>query len=145
MLGLEVHHVSVVVSDLDRAMAFYERAFGMQRLSRPPFRTAGAWLACGALQIHLVENTDGSFRTRPTVDNNDWHFAFRTERFDTVLEHLLAAGFREDAADEAPEKILVLRQGLAGFPQLYIRDPDNNIIEVNGAPAEQPAAWQPPS
>ena len=145
MQGLEVHHVSVVVADLDRALAFYERAFGFQRLSRPPFRTAGAWLACGALQIHLVENTDGSFRTRKTVDNNDWHFAFRTNAFDAVLERLLAAGFREDADDEAAEKILVLRQGLAGFPQLYIRDPDNNVIEVNGAPSAQPPLWQPPS
>lgn len=144
MHGLMVHHVSLVVSDLERSIGFYQRAFGLRRLNRPPFRTPGAWLESGALQIHLVENRDGSFRPHATVDNNDWHFAFRTDQFDAILDHLLAIGFREDAGAEEPDRILVLRQGLAGFPQLYIRDPDNNIIEINGAPAEQPPLWPAP-
>ncbi len=28
----------------------------------------------------------------------------------------------------------MLREGLAGFPQLYLLDPDLNTIEVNAAP-----------
>ncbi|MBN9000032.1 MAG: VOC family protein [Rhizobiales bacterium] len=142
MRGIAVHHVSLVVTDLDAALDFYSRAFGLERLARPPFRARGIWLGCGDLQVHLVENAAGSFRPRPTVDNNDWHFAFRTDRFDEVLDHLLSLGFREDVPDDDPARILVLRQGLAGFPQLYIRDPDGNIIEVNGAPPEQPPAWR---
>ena len=31
-------------------------------------------------------------------------------------------------------RLLVKRSGLAGFPQLYLIDPDRNVIEVNGAP-----------
>lgn len=145
MLGLGVHHVSLVVTDLERSIAFYQSVFGLERLSRPPFKMPGAWLASGPLQIHLVANAEASFRPHPTVDNNDWHFAFRTDDFDAVLKHLLATGFREDAAEDDPHRILVLRQGLAGFPQLYVRDPDNNVIEVNGAPAAQPPLWQPPA
>jgi len=141
MLGVALHHVSLIVTDLDRALDFYQRAFGLDRLARPPFRTPGAWLACGPIQIHLVHNPAGSFRPVPTVDNNDWHFSFRTDDFHGVLEHLLAIGFREDVPVDDPQHIMVLRQGLAGFPQLYIRDPDGNIIEVNGAPPEQPPLW----
>jgi hypothetical protein len=29
---------------------------------------------------------------------------------------------------------MVRRDGPAGFPQLFILDPDRNIIEINGAP-----------
>jgi len=29
---------------------------------------------------------------------------------------------------------MMRRDGPAGFPQVYLLDPDNNIIEVNGAP-----------
>ena len=30
--------------------------------------------------------------------------------------------------------MLVVREGIAGFPQLYLLDPDFNTIEVNAAP-----------
>jgi hypothetical protein len=47
---------------------------------------------------------------------------------------LTANGFREHAAEDDPMRIMVRRNGLAGLPQLYLLDPDRNIIEVNGAP-----------
>jgi hypothetical protein len=28
--------------------------FGLTIMERPPFKDAGAWLACGALQVHLI-------------------------------------------------------------------------------------------
>ena len=30
--------------------------------------------------------------------------------------------------------MILKRTGMAGFPQVYLMDPDRNIIEVNGAP-----------
>jgi catechol 2,3-dioxygenase-like lactoylglutathione lyase family enzyme len=142
MRDIVLHHVSLVVADLERALDFYDRAFGFQRVERPPFAITGAWLACGDTQIHLIVNPEGTFRPAPTVDNNDVHFAFRTARFQDVLDHLLAAGFREDVADDDPRRLLVFLQSLAAFPQLYVRDPDGHVIEVNGAPVEQPPAWR---
>jgi len=145
MPGLAIHHVSLVVRDLDRALAFYSRAFGLQRVERPPIVVPGIWLACGDVQIHLIENRDGAFREQPTIDTADWHFAFRTDDFDGMLAGLLAAGFSEEPDEGGVRRLFIHRHGRAGFPQLYLLDPDNNIIEVNGAPAEQPPAWQPPA
>ena len=31
-------------------------------------------------------------------------------------------------------RVMVRRGGPAGFPQLFVLDPDRNIIEINGAP-----------
>jgi hypothetical protein len=31
-------------------------------------------------------------------------------------------------------RVMVRCDGPAGFPQLFILDPDRNIIEINGAP-----------
>ena len=31
-------------------------------------------------------------------------------------------------------RVMVRRDGPAGFPELSILDPDRNIIEINGAP-----------
>jgi len=145
MAGLSIHHVALVVTDLERSIEFYQRVFGFDRLQRPPFSTAGVWLACGELQLHLIKYDEGCFRRRPFPDVNDWHFAFRTDDFDGMLQHLVSLGFREDAEEGDPRLVVVRRTGVAGFPQLYFIDPDNNIIEVNGAPAHQPPLWQPPT
>ncbi|WP_210162826.1 VOC family protein [Kaistia adipata] len=131
---LSLDHVSIVVTDLDRSTRFYEEMFGLERVPRPAFSIPGTWLACGPLQIHLVLNAEGTFRTRPGIDNGDVHFAFRTDDFDGVLARLTGRGFDEHAPADAANHLYVLRNGRAGFPQLYLLDPDRNIIEINGAP-----------
>ena len=132
MAQLALHHVSIIVSDLPRSLAFYQNLFGLTIIDQPPFKSRGAWLACGALQVHLISST-GSFRTG-NIAAADCHFAFRTDDFDGALATLTANGFREDAAEDDPMRVMVRRDGPAGFPQLFILDPDRNIIEINGAP-----------
>ena len=51
------------------------------------------------------------------------HFAFRTDDFDGALATLTAGGFREDAAEDDPMRVMVRRNSPAGFPQLYLLDP----------------------
>ncbi len=128
-----LHHVALLARDPERSAAFYQSIFGLSRLERPPFKIEGVWLDCGpSLQLHLTKHLPGSFRTGG-VDNNDGHFALRTDDFEAILSRLRAAGFREDALAGDPMQLLVNRSGLAGFLQLYILDPDRNVIEVNTA------------
>ncbi len=140
MVKVSLHHVSLIVTDLDRSAAFYRRLFGLEPIERPPFTIPGLWLGVGDLQLHLVVYTAGNFRTRP-VDNDDIHFAFRTDDYEGFVAHAKVMGFREDGDHDDPMRMIVKRQGMAGFPQVYLLDPDHNIIEVNGAPsASGPAA-----
>jgi hypothetical protein len=46
------------VTDLPRSLAFYQNLFGLTIIQRPPFKGAGAWLACGAHQVHLIPRID---------------------------------------------------------------------------------------
>ena len=133
MAQLALDHVNVIVNDLPRSLAFYQKLFGLTIIERPPFKNAGAWLACGALHVHLSLHPPGSFRTG-NVAGADTHFALRTEDFDGALATLIANGFSEDAAENDPMRVMVRRDGPAGFPQLFLLDPDRNIIEINGAP-----------
>jgi catechol 2,3-dioxygenase-like lactoylglutathione lyase family enzyme len=128
-----LHHVSIVVTDIDRSIAFYRDVFDFEQLERPPFDSIGAWFACGTQQIHLIVNADGTFRRTATINTNDGHCAFRTDDFEECIRGLIAKGFREDAPDGDPRRLLMRRQGPAGFPQAYLLDPDFNVIEVNGA------------
>jgi len=128
----ELGHVVLYVRDLDRSAAFYQQLFGLAPIARPPFTIPGLWLGVGELQLHLTVYPAGNFRTGP-VDNDDIHFAFNTDDFEGFVAHAKTMGFKEDGADTDPMRMIVKRQGMAGFPQVYLIDPDHNIIEVNGA------------
>lgn len=132
-MSVVLHHVSLVTTDPERSAAFYQSIFALERLDRPPFKIEGVWLGCGPrLQIHLTKHLPGNFRTKG-VDNNDVHFAFRTDDFEGILTRLKLAGYSEDAGENSQMRLLVNRSGMAGFLQLYVMDPDRNIIEVNTA------------
>ena len=130
---VQLHHVALLATDPEQSATFYESVFGLERLERPPFKIEGVWLGCGpGLQLHLTKHLPGTFRSGG-VDNNDGHFAFRTDDFEGILSRLLAAGYREDLPEGDSMRMMVNRSGLAGFLQVYVMDRDRNVIEVNTA------------
>ena len=131
MQAFTLHHVSVISTDLVRSMKFYREVLGFKSIPRPQFKVPGAWLACGALQIHLVENPDASFRKDGKVNPNDSHFALFASDFEAAISQLQDHGYSEEAEDA--KRILISRNGIAGFKQAFLIDPDNNIIEINDA------------
>ncbi len=132
MPSLMLHHVSIPTTNLERSLAFYRDIFGLVLLPRPNFPIGGAWLGCGDRQVHLVVHSTATFRTGD-IDNNDIHFAFRTDDFDGIVAALQANGFSETAPEGDPRRIMMKRTGAAGFAQLYVLDPDRNVVEVNAA------------
>ena len=131
-MKLRLHHVAVIVTDLERSSAFYRGLFGLEPIARPPISIPGQWLGVGDLQVHLTVYRAGNFRSK-AVDNDDIHFAFNTDDFEGFVSRAKTMGFLEEGAADDPMRMIVKRQGMAGFPQCYLLDPDRNIIEVNGA------------
>ena len=58
--------------------------------------------------------------------------ALRVPSFREAVEYFRAKGYREDS-DDLFTTMKVSPHATAGFPQLYILDPDRHIIEVNAA------------
>ena len=128
-----IHHASVPVSDLDRSRAFYRDVLGLQEIDRPPFDFPGAWFAVGEGQLHLIVHEDATFRAGKPLDSRDVHFAVRVPSFHAALEHLRRVGYDSDAAGDDPLAMKVSPHATAGFPQIYVLDPDRNVIEINAA------------
>jgi catechol 2,3-dioxygenase-like lactoylglutathione lyase family enzyme len=128
-----VHHVSVAIRDLERSIAFYSGVLGLSSGPRPNFPVGGAWLDLGSTQVHLVVHPEATYRTNAQIDNNDCHFALRVDDFDAALEHLNQHGYSEDAPEGSGKRLLLRRHGPAGFPQVYVLDPDGHVVEINAS------------
>ena len=125
-----LHHVSLPVSDLKRAEEFYGSILELEKIGRPPFDFEGAWYRLGDRQLHLIVHDSSTFRERKGVDSHDIHFAIRVNSYSATRDFLRSKGYHPDAGDEF-KKMRENPKATAGFPQLYIMDPDRNIIELN--------------
>jgi catechol 2,3-dioxygenase-like lactoylglutathione lyase family enzyme len=124
-------HVVVRVRDLERALAFYERALGCA-VERRSDALGLVQLRAGASLIDLVPVDSPLGRAggpAPGDGRNVDHFALALASFDApaIRSHLEAHGI--EVGDVAP------RYGAQGMgPSLYVRDPDGNVVELKGPP-----------
>ena len=119
MIAQRVHHVSFAVSDLARSRRFYEDVLGLTEIPRPDFGLAGVWYSAGENEVHLIATPEGNDVGRPPGSLTPLanHQAFAIDDYDKVLRMLEERGV--EVMQTSPE---------AG--QLWIRDPDGNVIEL---------------
>jgi len=119
------HHVSVCATDLDRARAFYGGRLGLKEIPRPAFDFPGIWYSLGGdLQLHIILNDQ---LVRPAAEREKIvarypHFALWSEDVDGTARRIEELG-------------LVCRDvisGPTGLRQLFVKDPDGNMIEFLG-------------
>ena len=116
-------HLVLTVADIDATVSFYRDALGMERGTFGDGRTA---LAFGVqkINLHRAGHEFEPKSARPTPGSGDLCFLLDVP-LDTARERLQAAGI---AVEEGP----VRRSGATGpILSLYIRDPDDNLIELS--------------
>jgi len=117
-----IHHVSITVTDLERSQRFYAGVLGLQEIARPAFDFPGAWYQLGDRQLHLIVHpATRTLRGTTEIDSRDGHFALRVRSYRETRAHLEAAGvhFEDRPRNRTP------------WPQIYLSDPDGNVIELN--------------
>jgi glyoxylase I family protein len=119
-----IHHVSVPITDLERSRRFYSDVLGLTEIPRPAFSFAGAWYRAGDRDLHLIVGERSTFREGKGIDSHDVHFAIRVRSYRGAIAHLEALGY-------GPDTMRVNPAGTAGFPQIYVLDPDRNVVEIN--------------
>ncbi|UTE74879.1 VOC family protein [Rossellomorea marisflavi] len=116
-------HVVLTVKSLEDSLRFYTEVLGMEEMTFGNGRKA---LAFGNQKINLHEYKR-EFEPKaahPTPGSADWCFITSLDP-DSLLRHLTALGI---AIEEGP----VTRTGALGpICSLYIRDPDDSLIELS--------------
>ena len=119
MAVLSIHHVSIIVSNTQQSVAFYQNLLDLQvNDKRPDLGFPGAWFDIAGQQIHLLEvkNPD-PVDNRPEHGGHDRHFAMSVDNIDEIEQRLEQLG----------AKYTKSRSGRAA---LFCRDPDGNGLEI---------------
>jgi catechol 2,3-dioxygenase-like lactoylglutathione lyase family enzyme len=111
-----IDHVTVVVTDPERAVAFYRDVLGLQQVNSPStFAGAGLnvrWFKAGGQYVHLYIASEGD-RPGPR------HFALRVPDIKAAREHVVARKIPMRETTPIP-----------GAERFFIADPDGNRIEL---------------
>ena len=125
-----VSHVSVTVTDLEQARHFYGTVVGLREISRPAFQFPGVWYDLGGeLSLHVSVKDAPSPRamTSGPFDTRDPHFALAVADADDLHARLERTGRPFHDFVQTP----------TGLRQLFVRDPDGNMIEFIGPTRER--------
>jgi glyoxylase I family protein len=124
-----LHHVSLPVTNLERSKTFYREVLGLKEIERPAFEFAGAWFGVGDRQLHLIAHDKPTLRSRG-IDSHDVHFALRVSSYRETVAFLKTLGYSSEIRDDF-KRLRENQWGKAGFPQVFILDPDRHVIELN--------------
>jgi glyoxylase I family protein len=117
-----IHHVSLSVTDLQRAKHFYGTMLGFKELTRPNFDFPGAWYEIGKQQLHLIALPDSStLRKSSEINSREGHFAIRVKDYHATLKYLQELGIEINERTNSK----------SGFAQVFCMDPDLNLIEFS--------------
>ncbi len=112
----QIQHCSVVVQNLERAVAFYHEVLGLTEIEIPStFKPAGLnvrWFRLGAQQIHLLQGAENPPGTQR-------HMALQVDDAHAARAWMNTKGFVVE------ETILI-----PGADRFFVRDPDDNLIEI---------------
>ncbi|MFQ5691551.1 MAG: VOC family protein [Nitrospinota bacterium] len=118
-----VHHVTLLVTDLERSRRFYEDLLGLEEEEdMPDFGSPLIWYRVGATQVHLLPKEYVPVNRYHDLASLAWnrHVAIGVEDFSEVRERLKEAGV---PYCENPNAHL-------GLKQLFFQDPDGNGLEL---------------
>ena len=82
-------------------------------------------------QLHLIVSEGSTFRDGKGLDSRDIHFGLRVPSYPEAKAELESKGYSMEKDDHDLLTLKASAHPTAGFPQLYILDPDRNVIEIN--------------
>ena len=124
----QINHVTTMVKDTARAMAFYNDLLGIKQIQSQVDNPAITWLQLeNGVMVHLIETDEA-----PAKPGNV-HHAFQVDDLEATRTALESSGYE------------ALRGGVRydGQAYFFIEDPDGNSVEFCTASGYAPAPPRP--
>jgi glyoxylase I family protein len=114
----QLHHISMVIADIERSRQFYCGLLQLPEIPRPDLGFDGFWIGIGSFQIHFLKVTNvDPVIGRPEHVGRDRHVALEVDDLKQVIDRL--------NTDKIPYTV-----SKSGRNAIFFRDPDGNGIEL---------------
>jgi catechol 2,3-dioxygenase-like lactoylglutathione lyase family enzyme len=126
MRFLQLDHVAIHVTDVEKSCEFYENVLKLEPIPRPAFSFPGAWFQLGERQeLHLIGGREDEVRSH----HRGTHYALMVDDIDQWEKHFQDTGFEYVPRKTRPD----------GAYQIYVADPDGYYIELCTPPGADPS------
>lgn len=127
---MKLDHVSLLVRSLDQTEKFYTDVLGFEPIYNGTHQPNIRWYGIGGLDaLHVTEADFGK-----THLEKQTHFAISVDDFEAFVQSLRNKGVifydwpgNENSVTGRPD----------GFRQVYVRDPDDYLVEINNHTREK--------
>ena len=119
-------HYSFIVKDLDKVGAFYKNVLNLKEIPHPSDTTNFKWfIVNGNSQLHLIRKDSVAMEHSKSV-----HLCLATQKLDELITYL-----EENNVTywDWPGKENAVTLRADGVRQIYLKDPENNWVEINNA------------
>ena len=127
---LDIHHVAIKTQDLEATDRFYEAVLGLEKIERPDFDFPGTWFDLGSTMFHIMAGDAG-------LDNDG-----KPTHGSASVDHVAVKAHDYDAMKQRVVELDMPHREFAiptfGLWQLFVRDPNGVIIELNFTVADEP-------
>lgn len=114
ILGL--HHYSILVSDLEKAVYFYRDILGFTEIPRREMRYSGVWFSLAQQQLHLIAVLSAPKTIANHYLGQNDHLAFTVDHLDQLIVIL-------------EQNNIDYQLSTSGRKALFCQDFDNNVLE----------------
>ena len=119
-------HYSFIVKDLEKTGDFYMNILKLKEIPHPSATSGFRWFIInGNSQLHLIGKDSVPMKHSKSV-----HLCLATQSLDDFIEHLKSNNI---PFWDWPGKENAITNRADGVQQIYIKDPENNWIEINTA------------
>ena len=119
-------HYSLIVKDLEKTGEFYANILKLEEIPHPSASSGFRWFRInGNTQLHLIGKDSVAMEHSKSV-----HLCLATQKLDGFIEHLKANNI---TFWDWPGKENTITNRADGVKQIYVKDPENNWVEINTA------------
>lgn len=124
--NFQYDHYSFIVKDLQKTGDFYANILKLKEIPHPSATSGFRWFSIhGKSQLHLIEKDSVAMEHSKSV-----HLCLATQNLEALIAHLKANNI---PYWDWPGKENAVTDRADGVKQIYVKDPENNWVEINTA------------